>query len=51
MAITNEADYEAKLLEMEKLMELDPDPATPEGKKLMELAEDLEEYEKEHFSL
>jgi HTH-type transcriptional regulator/antitoxin HigA len=47
--IKNEADYEAALEEIERL--LDADPNTPEGNKLEILMVLVEAYEDEHYSI
>jgi hypothetical protein len=41
--------YEACLATVQSLVEMDPDPATPEGKLLVSLAAALEEFEKAEF--
>jgi antitoxin component HigA of HigAB toxin-antitoxin module len=46
-----EADYRDKMAELERLIVLDPDPVSEEGQRLQKLAEECEEYEKEHFRL
>ena len=43
------ADYNQKLARAEALSALDPEPNSPEGRELIALAEELEEYERAHF--
>ena len=47
--ITNDADYKSKLARAEQLGALDPDPNTPEGRDLIALADELQDYERVHF--
>lgn len=47
--IKSEKQYEKTLKEIERLMEFDPKPSTPEGKKLELLSTLAEIYEKERF--
>ncbi len=49
--IKTEADHEAALAEIERLMDLDPDTDTPEGDRLDVLATLLEAYEAKHFPI
>jgi antitoxin component HigA of HigAB toxin-antitoxin module len=48
-AILTEADYDAALVELDKIFDADDD--TPEGKRLMELADMIEAYEKVHYPI
>jgi len=43
--------YEASLALVQALIEIDPDPATPEGELLAGLAAAIEKYEKAEFPL
>lgn len=45
----NEAEYKAKLARAEELIALDPAVNSPEGQLLIALADELEQYEREHF--
>jgi antitoxin component HigA of HigAB toxin-antitoxin module len=51
--IANEEEYEAALAEVRRLMDLDeePDPSTPDGQKLDELAERIHAYEQIHYPM
>lgn len=48
--ITDKEEYKRALAEVERLIELDPEPGTPEADRLILLAKLIEVYEKEHFS-
>jgi len=43
-------DYESAMEELSRLMEIDPLPTSPEGRRLMELADKIQEYERRHKS-
>ncbi len=47
--IKTEADHEAALAEIERLMDLDPEMDTPEGDRLDVVATLVEAYEAKHF--
>ena len=49
--IKTEADHEAALAEIERLIDLDPDLDTPEGDRLDVLATLVEAYEEKHFPI
>ena len=42
--------YRRYLVEVDRLVALDPDPRTDDGARLERLAKLVEDYEKEHFS-
>lgn len=44
--IENDEQYMKAMCEITKLMDIDPEPHTPEGHRLDELARQTEEYEK-----
>jgi hypothetical protein len=46
-----DADYKQKLARAETLSALDPDPCSPDGRELIALAEQLDEYERVHFPI
>lgn len=48
--IKSESDCEAALVEIEKLMDRDPDPGTPEGEKLELLSELVHAFESKRYS-
>lgn len=50
-SIKTEADHEAALAEIERLMDLDPDLDSPEGDRLDVLATLVEAYEARHFPI
>lgn len=49
--IKTEADYEAALVEVERLMDVNPQLDTPEGDRLDILATLVEAYEAKHFPI
>ncbi|RDV00321.1 helix-turn-helix domain-containing protein [Trinickia dinghuensis] len=49
--IRTEADYEAALMAVSELVDMDPAPSTQEGDKLEILAILVEKYEAEHFPM
>lgn len=49
LMIMNEEQYKAGLVELEKLMDLDPSRDSPKGKVLLFLAKALEKYESKHY--
>jgi HTH-type transcriptional regulator / antitoxin HigA len=49
--IKTETEYEAALAEIENLMDLDPDPGTPEADQLELLALLVEDYESKRFEI
>jgi HTH-type transcriptional regulator/antitoxin HigA len=49
--IHTEADYKATLEEVSGLMDLDPDPRTPDGDRLDILATLVQAYEARHFPI
>lgn len=49
--IRDEAEYEAALAEVERLLGVDPDPGTEEGDRLDTLAILVEAYEREHYPM
>lgn len=49
-AIQSDAEYRAKLAEAQVLANHDPDPHSPEGARLLELAAVIEAWEREHHT-
>ena len=49
--IRSEADYKAMLAEVSALIELDPEPDSPEGERLEVLGLLVEAYEEKHFPI
>jgi len=47
--ITDEAQYESGLVDLEKLMDLDPPKDSIKGQELIILAKALENYESQHY--
>lgn len=44
-------EYKQKLARAEELSALDPEPNSPEGRDLIALADELEQYERVHFPM
>lgn len=44
-------DYQAALRDIATLMDLDPDPGTPDGDRLGALAAQVQTYETKHFPI
>ena len=53
MIIQNEEQYKMALKEIEPYFDMEPEvkPDTAEGNKLLELADAIEEYEKQHYPM
>jgi HTH-type transcriptional regulator/antitoxin HigA len=49
--IRTESDYEQALTEIEQLMDLDPDPESPDGERLELLSILVEAYEEQHYPI
>ena len=49
--IRTESEYELALAEIEKLMDLDPDPESREGERLELLSILVEAYEEQHYPI
>ena len=49
--IKTEADYDAALKEVERLLEIDVEPDTPEGDRLEVLVTLVEAYEAKHYPM
>jgi hypothetical protein len=47
--VISQADYNQKLARVEELSALDPDPDTPEGRELIGLVDECQEFERVHF--
>lgn len=48
-SVKEEKEYRADLKKLEALMAFDPEPGSPRGMKLAELADKIEAYEKIHY--
>ena len=51
MTITTEQQNECAIREMNRLMDLEPKPGSPEGDRLRELADAVGEFEKRYLPL